>query len=133
MKETIRTLKSKGIGKVGLWMALEGYWFGIDPKGELMEKYDCKEHDTIKPGQPRGGVKKELELLEPMQKQWLPSPERADQFWLDWFTELKSWGIDFVKVSTFPTTSRTVCLGAGRCMTQPSLLRTICTLIVPFT
>ena len=77
---------------------MEGYWFGIDPEGELGRRYNCQPHPTIKPGQPRGGYKTELELLDPRVIQWLPHPAKAAQFWLDWLTIVKSWGVDFVKV-----------------------------------
>jgi len=98
MVDTISALKQKGVKKVGVWMALEGYWFGIDPKGELADRYNCKPHPSTVPRQVRGGVEKQLQLFDPPTEQWLPSPEKAYQFWFDYFTEIKSWGIDFVKV-----------------------------------
>lgn len=97
--DTIAAIKGRGVGKVGVWMALQGYWFGIDPDGELAAKYGCAPHATIKPGQTRGGVDIQLELMDPPMHQWLPSPDKARAFWVDWFTQLKEWGVDFVKVS----------------------------------
>lgn len=99
MKDTVRELKQRGARKVGVWMALQGYWFGIDPEGELAETYNCQPHPTVAPHQPRGGVKESLDLFNPVKYQWLPSPDKAVDFWIDYFTLVKSWGVDFVKVN----------------------------------
>lgn len=98
MEETIRIMKERGIKKVGVWMALEGYWYGIDPDGELAEEYACQPHRVTVPKQVRGGVKESLDLVDPPQYLWLPAPDKAYNFWFDWFTILKSRGVDFVKV-----------------------------------
>ena len=100
MRDTIRGIKMKGVSKVGVWMALEGYWFGIDPEGDLARKYNCTPHRSTASGQVRGGVIKTLEMADPPREQWLPSPDKAYQFWFDYFCEIKSWGVDFVKVTT---------------------------------
>jgi hypothetical protein len=99
MEGTITALKARGVRKVGVWMALQGYWFGIDPEGELAAEYECESHPTIRPNQTRGGVETELKLLEPTTLQWLPHPSKAEKFWIDWFSVLKGWGVDFVKVT----------------------------------
>lgn len=49
------------------------------------------------------GEKRGVDLLEEDPEDlecWLPSPEKAEQFWIDWFGYLKDEGISFVKVST---------------------------------
>jgi hypothetical protein len=97
MEEVVESLKAKGMEEVGVWMTLQGYWYGIDPSSPLIQKYDCRAYRAMRPGQPRGGVNVPLDPGD--EEQWHPSPEKAAQFWLDWFTEMKGWGIDFVKVS----------------------------------
>ena len=97
MPDLVSALKAKGIEEVGVWLTLQGYWGSIHPDSPLITKYDCKAHKTARGGQPRGGVVIPLEPGDE-DEQWLPSPEKAGQFWEDWFTELKSWGIGFVKV-----------------------------------
>lgn len=97
MTEVVSSLKSKGVQEVGVWLTLQGYWMAIDPSSELIQKYDCRPLQTATREQPRGGVNVPLRAGEG--EQWLPSIDKAPQFWLDWFTEMKSWGIGFVKVS----------------------------------
>ncbi len=99
MTEVVSSLKAKGIEEVGVWLTLQGYWWSIDPDSPLIEKYDCQPHPTARGDQPRGGAVILLEPLEPVEEQWLPSPDKAAPFWEDWFREMKSWGIGFVKVS----------------------------------
>jgi hypothetical protein len=98
MKEVVDSLKAKGIEEVGVWMTLQGYWNSIDKNSPLVQKYDCRPYKTANRNQVRGGANDPLQTGD-RADQWLPSPEKAAQFWLDWFTEMKSWGIDFVKVS----------------------------------
>lgn len=97
MNEVVASLKAKGIEEVGVWLTLQGYWISIDGSSSLVKKYDCSPYKTASRDQPRGGVNVPLNPGEG--EQWLPSPEKAAQFWLDWFTEMKGWGIGFVKVS----------------------------------
>lgn len=97
MKEVVDSLKAKGIEEVGVWMTLQGYWNSIDKNSPLVQKYDCRPYRSANRDQVRGGVNDPLDTGD-REDQWLPSPEKAAQFWLDWFTEMKTWGIDFVKV-----------------------------------
>jgi hypothetical protein len=97
MNEVVDSLKDKGIEEVGVWLTLQGYWISIDGSSPLVKKYDCSPYKTASRDQSRGGVNVPLRVGEG--EQWLPSPEKAGQFWFDWFTEMKSWGIGFVKVS----------------------------------
>ncbi len=99
MPDVVSALKIKGIEEVGVWLTLQGYWWSIDPDSPLAQRYNCMPHRTARSGQPRGGVVIPLEPAKPEEDQWLPSPEMAGQFWEDWFTEMKSWGVGFVKVS----------------------------------
>ena len=111
MADVVSSLKAKGIQEVGVWLTLQGYWGSIDPDSPLMSKYHCQPHPTARNGQARGGVKVPLEPQEPADRQWLPSPEKAASFWQDWFSEMNSWGVDFVKVS--PSLSREISLRSG--------------------
>ena len=102
MAELVDKLKHEHhIRSVGVWVTLEGYWFGIDPHSELKEKYDCRRYPTTKNYPPKmGGVNDDPQkAVEDINgEMWIPSPEKAEQFWLEWFGRMKSWGIDFVKV-----------------------------------
>lgn len=98
MSEVVTALKQKGIQEVGVWLTLQGYWISIDPNSDLIKKYDCRPYSTASQEQPRGGVN--VPLKQGKGEQWLPSPEKAGQFWSDWFNQMKSWGISFVKVRT---------------------------------
>jgi len=96
LSEVVIALKDKGVGEVGVWMTLQGYWNGIDPNSALKDKYECKPHRIAERHQPRGDVTK---MKAGPSIAWLPSPEKAEGFWRDWLTELKEAGISFVKVS----------------------------------
>ncbi|WRT63802.1 uncharacterized protein IL334_000727 [Kwoniella shivajii] len=93
LSETVEALKDRGVGKVGVWMTLQGYWEGIHPSSELVEKYHCKQYQV---GKVLGGLEDES---EPSGKTlFYPSPEKAGSFWEDYLTTLKESGIDFVKI-----------------------------------
>lgn len=97
MSEVVAALKDKGAHEVGVWVTMQGYWLGIHPDSPLKSRYNCQSHPVARWGQPRGGVN--VPLKKGDGEQWFPSPEKAGQFWEDWFSEMKSWGITFVKVS----------------------------------
>lgn len=97
MAEVVSALKDKGANQVGVWVTMQGYWLGIHPDSPLKSRYDCQSHPVARWGQPRGGVN--VPLKKGDGEQWFPSPEKAGRFWEDWFSEMKSWGITFVKVS----------------------------------
>lgn len=99
MSTVVPSLKDKGVQEVGVWLTLQGYWIAIDPSSPLIQKYDCRSYKSASREQPRGGVNVPLQAGEG--ERWLPSPEKAKQFWLDWFTEMRSWGVSFVKVHPF--------------------------------
>lgn len=111
MNEVVQALKAKGVEEVGVWVTLQGYWNSIAHDSPLIKRYDCQSYKTANRDQVRGGVNDPLHTGDRID-QWLPSPEKAAEFWLDWFTEMKSWGIDFVKVS--PTDVRAIVLTVDR-------------------
>ena len=73
LKETVKY--------VGLWHTLNGYWNGIDPKGELAKRY----RDA---------------LMEDANGKLVPNPEekKAFKFYLDWHSFIARCGFDFVKI-----------------------------------
>lgn len=93
--EVVAELKEKGVGEVGVWMTLQGYWNGIDPDSDLKDRYECQPYPIARRNQLRGGVG---EVLAGDAVAWLPSPNKAEAFWKDWLAELKEAGIGFVKV-----------------------------------
>ncbi|OCF40744.1 hypothetical protein I317_05439 [Kwoniella heveanensis CBS 569] len=112
MSTVVQTLKARGIEKVGVWCTLQGYWYGIDPNSDLRAKYDCVEYKTSRSDKGRGGADDDYSSRSSWVNQaegiwksvtgqssmWLPSVEKAENFWRDYFAKIKSWGIDFVKV-----------------------------------
>lgn len=73
-----------------------GYWDGIDPESELVKNYDCQRLTTSNHRIPH--IEHKPVGSPPTSVWWLPRPDRAFQFWHDWFSYLKSCGVDFVKV-----------------------------------
>jgi hypothetical protein len=108
MNEVVKSIKDKGVKYVGVWVTLQGYWFGIHPDSPLIKTYNCKPQKLVDFNQPRGGIRKPSKPHERGEVQWQPSPDKAHAFWMDYFTEIKSWGIDFVKVSLPMPTYRRV-------------------------
>lgn len=96
LREVVDMMKERGVNEVGVWMTLQGYWDGIDPEGELREKYDCQAYPIAQRDQARDVD--DLVLDEAGLQVWLPHKDKAKQFWLDWFIYLKGEGIGFVKV-----------------------------------
>ena len=90
-KALTSTLKSKyGISDVGVWHTLNGYWEGINPKGELAERFpDLISYNDWIPWMPKPET--ELYFVNPMK------PE-GFQFYNEWYSYLKAQGITFVKV-----------------------------------
>ncbi|KLT43697.1 glycoside hydrolase, partial [Cutaneotrichosporon oleaginosum] len=93
----------KGVRKVevGAWLALTGgYWDGVHPESPLVERYECKKY----PASRQWWLGCAEDPLEPNHIPHgesfyvLPPPERAAEFWGDWFTQLRDAGISFLKV-----------------------------------
>ncbi|MFD0674592.1 Sip1-related alpha-galactosidase [Cohnella sp. GCM10027633] len=80
----VRRLKEQyGIGEVGVWHTMNGYWYGIDPDSELAVRF-------------RG------QLLATGTDRLIPhpEPEKGYAFWRAWHAELQREGIDLVKVDS---------------------------------
>ena len=90
LANTIKELKQNyGIEKVGVWHTLNGYWAGIEQESELGEKYRTLLHAYND---------KVTWTEDPTSVFFLPKPEGGEVFYHDWYTYLKSEGVDFVKV-----------------------------------
>ncbi|KAK4689852.1 hypothetical protein P7C73_g217, partial [Tremellales sp. Uapishka_1] len=98
MGDVVSALKARGVEEVGVWVTLQGYWYGIDPDSHLIQAYNCQPHQTARFTSHRGGVVVPLETGREGDVQWLPHPSMAQQFWEVWFETMKAWGISFVKV-----------------------------------
>ncbi|MBD2868799.1 Sip1-related alpha-galactosidase [Paenibacillus arenilitoris] len=84
LAHTIGALKERfGVGWVGVWHTIAGYWNGIHPESELAAKYADYLFETN-----RGNV--------------IPYPDAAKGFgfWHAWHGYLKRQGVDFVKVDS---------------------------------
>lgn len=79
---------------------LGGYWEGIHPDSPLVQKYKCRPHRCSRHWWP--GVANDPWSVDHFPggsvDVWFPPPETADNFWRDYFTELKARGITFLKV-----------------------------------
>lgn len=74
----VSELKGIGIKYVGLWHTLNVHWGGVAKGSELAERW-------------KG-------LLAEADGRLVPEPARAFELFRDWYSELKEWGFDFVKV-----------------------------------
>lgn len=81
MEETVSALKEAGIPCVGIWFPTTGYWFGIDPDGELAAELDGL---LTKSNDGRLIVK--------------PEPEAAEKYFRLLCSKAASWGAGLVKI-----------------------------------
>ena len=77
-----------GVKLFGVWHALQGYWNGVHPGGELAEKYPLVEGPDA-PGSAPG---------EPPEKRSMVHPEATGRFLDDYHRTLREQGVDMVKV-----------------------------------
>ncbi|XCP86830.1 Sip1-related alpha-galactosidase [Roseburia hominis] len=79
-KKMIKEIKEKGeIRWFGVWHALGGYWGGVAPGSELEFKENAYLYKTV-----NGKL--------------IPSPQTGEQFYRNWYQNLRREEIDFVKV-----------------------------------
>ncbi|BEI93528.1 uncharacterized protein CcaverHIS019_0511560 [Cutaneotrichosporon cavernicola] len=101
VKERLGSVEWTGEVDVGAWIALTGgYWDGIHPDSPLVDKYGCKKYPASRQWW-RGCPEDALEPNHmPSGESFyvLPPPERAAEFWGDWFKQLHNAGITFLKV-----------------------------------
>ena len=100
LKPMIDKLKSaKGLKNVGVWHTLNGYWQGLDPAGELFQRYPLFSYYDQEPW-----------LLERLGKDTFfiadPRTEKGSMFFDDWYKYLSAQGIDFVKADNQLVTER---------------------------
>lgn len=89
LAHTVGIMKNEYGLKVGMWHPYNGYWAGLDPEGELAERYrnDFMEYEK-------------RFKTKPWEKRIYPKPE-ADHFYhfyYDWHRFFKQCGVDFVKI-----------------------------------
>jgi hypothetical protein len=80
MQSLARRLKGEyGVAHVGVWHTLQGYWNGVEDGSEAARRH---------------------ELFRGLEGKLLPDPRgaRGEDFYDDWYSKLKAWGYDFVKV-----------------------------------
>lgn len=90
LHDFVRNLKANySLKYFGLWHAFEGYWAGLNPNGELAQKYGVVHN--------KGNIRP-WDKEKPLYDLYLVSPEKAEEFYDDWYRYLKSEEVDFVKV-----------------------------------
>jgi raffinose synthase len=74
-----RLREQYGIPHVGVWHTFQGYWSGVEADSEIGRAH---------------------QLFQGLGGKALPDPRdgRGESFYRDWYSRLKSWGFDFVKV-----------------------------------
>ncbi|KDE03829.1 hypothetical protein MVLG_05713 [Microbotryum lychnidis-dioicae p1A1 Lamole] len=86
LTNAVKRIKAKGIQRVGVWMTIAGYWDGLEPKGP-MARYDLQQWNL------------HSELWDEAIALWhVPSIDRLEEYYSDYFKSLKAAGVDFVKV-----------------------------------
>lgn len=89
----VRLAKEKfGVGHVGVWHTLQGYWQGVDPRGPLARRY------RIVPCRDRApefiGWSPQFDTT----RRTLVAPDDVARFYQDFHRWLRTQGVDFVKV-----------------------------------
>ncbi|KAJ2808117.1 hypothetical protein H4R20_000999 [Coemansia guatemalensis] len=87
LKHTIDALTPLGIGQVGVWHTLWGYWGGIDPKGPLSQRYEL-----VKCHRMSSSV-----AIDPSDL-YLIAPQSVYEFYDEFYAWLREQGVSFVKV-----------------------------------
>jgi hypothetical protein len=79
-----------------------GYWDSVCPESPLVKRYKMREYSVSRDRLPESIIPNEpftvLYIPDGKATWYLPPPETSFQFWFDWFTYLKSQGVDFLKV-----------------------------------
>lgn len=77
-----------GVRLFGIHHPFQGYWAGVNPKGELGKRYRLlRNTGNIRPW--LGDSKQPLHLVH---------PDDIHRFYSDWYSLLRLWGVDMVKV-----------------------------------
>lgn len=90
MKHTVEKIREKhpSIQHIAVWHAILGYWGGLDPEGKIAKSYKTVEvvrEDAKRRNLPLGG------------KMTVVAQEDVFKFYDDFYTFLKSCGVDAVK------------------------------------
>lgn len=108
LTELVTMVKTElaSVTDVGVWMTLAGYWNSVAPGSPLDIKYGMKRYRierTNVPGQDWSTPDFDLQQTGTINDSdgryyVLPPPERAAEFWTDYFSACAAAGVDFVKV-----------------------------------
>ena len=101
------------IKTIGVWMTLQGYWNGLHPDSEISKNYNLTRYGCIKHFS-------QYPLPPPFEHIYLPAPEDTESYWVDYFTTLKSAGVDFVKIDNQANIDYLVGTGAAAMRYQMS-------------
>ncbi|MBD3240090.1 MAG: hypothetical protein GF331_05850, partial [Chitinivibrionales bacterium] len=83
-----RVKREFGVRLFGIHHPFQGYWAGINPRGELRGRYRLLHNKgTIRPW--LGPQKQPLHMVH---------PDDIHRFYSDWYSLLRRWGVDMVKV-----------------------------------
>ncbi|KAH9819590.1 raffinose synthase or seed imbibition protein Sip1-domain-containing protein [Melampsora americana] len=92
LKMAVNQIRQSGRGNikyVGVWITLNGYWEGLNPKSDTMKVFELQKWSVQDP----------KNLSDHQHSTWyLPKISRISDFWNTYFSSLKSAGVDFVKV-----------------------------------
>ncbi|SCV72336.1 BQ2448_3873 [Microbotryum intermedium] len=86
LTDAVQRIKAKGIQRVGVWMTIAGYWDGLEPSGP-MARYDLQ----------RWNLHSDY-WDEAIALWYVPSINRLEDYYGDYFESLKAAGVDFVKI-----------------------------------
>ncbi|NLF40356.1 hypothetical protein GX586_13005 [bacterium] len=79
-----------GIRIFGVWHAFQGYWAGLNPKGELAERYRLIHN--------RGKIRPWMGAKDKPLDEYLIDPEDIGRFYHEFYRLLRQQGVDMVKV-----------------------------------
>ncbi|NOU35716.1 MAG: hypothetical protein HOO88_02935 [Kiritimatiellaceae bacterium] len=79
-----------GVPRVGIWHALQGYWLGLHPEGELAKRYRCIDN--------RGKLRPETAGADGVNDLHLIDPAQICEFYREWYDLIHKAGVDMVKV-----------------------------------
>lgn len=92
LRHTVDLLRERyGVRHVGVWAAFQGYWRGIDPRGDVAARTRDR-------------------LVETSNGTLIPAADygRASAFWSEWLSRLRADGIDCVKIDSQSSVSTMV-------------------------
>ncbi len=87
LKSTVKKAKALGVEYFGIWHALQGYWDGLDPEGDLAKKYEQLETPVENSKGEKTG--RNFHMIK---------NDVIERFYNDFHASLADAGVDFLKV-----------------------------------